>query len=197
VSVEKHRTIAIGPLIGLAGGVLLFVSLFLEWYESESDEPILTAFTVFEVLDLVLAALAIGAVVALAESLGVRLPSSGPPSRARLGLPLGAAALLLIVFQLLNDPPFIVGSDRGPELGLWLALAGALLIVAGGLLSVARISLALDIEQRRAERRQAAEPPATESEAPTAREPDVDPSTPQPPAPGRTQRPGPGPERRG
>jgi hypothetical protein len=197
VSVEKHRTIAIGPLIGLAGGVLLFVSLFLEWYESESDEPTLTAFTVFEVLDVMLALLAVGAVVALAESLGVRLPS-GPSSRVRLGLPLGAAALLLIIFQLLNDPPFIVGSDRGPEIGLWLALAGALLIVAGGLLAVARISLALDVEQRRAERRQA-EPPPTESEAPTAREPDVDPATPQPPPSGRTQRPGPGPgpERRG
>jgi hypothetical protein len=196
VSVEKHRTIAIGPLIGLAGGVLLFVSLFLEWYESEGDEPLLTAFTVFEVLDVMLALLALGAVVALAESLGFRLPSAGPSARARLGLPLGAAALVLIVFQLLNDPPFIVGSDRGPELGLWLALAGALLIVAGGLLAVARISLALDVEQRRAERRQAAEPPATESEAPTVREPGVDPAAPEPP-PGRTQGPGPGPERPG
>jgi hypothetical protein len=172
VSVEKHRTIAIGPLIGVAGGVLLFVSLFLEWYESESDEPSLTAFTVFEVLDLVLAALALGAVVALVESLGLRLPSSGKSSRARLGLPLGAAALLLILLQLLNDPPFIVGGDRGPELGLWLALAGALLIVAGGLLSVAHISLALDVEERRAERRAAAtEPPPAGSEAPTEREP--------------------------
>jgi hypothetical protein len=185
VSVEKHRTIAIGPLVGVAGGVLLFVSLFLEWYES--DDPTFTAFTVFEVLDLVLALLALGAVVALTESLGVRLPS-GSRSMARLGLPLGVAALLIIVSQLINDPPAIVGSGSGPELGMWLALAGALLIVAGGLLSVAHISVALDVEERRAERRAATEPPPAGSEAPTVRDPGTDPAEPPPPVDPRERR---------
>jgi hypothetical protein len=163
-----------GQALVIAGAVALFVSLFLDWYEGE-----ITAFTAFEVLDLVLALLALGAAVALAESLGVRM-SSGGPSLGRLGLPLGLAALLIIVSQLLNDPPAVVGSDRGPEIGLWLALAGSLLVVAGGLLSMARISLALDIEQRSAERRRAAEPPAAASEAPTSRVPPVAPDTPPP-----------------
>jgi hypothetical protein len=76
---------------------------------------------------------------------------------------------------------------------MWLALAGSLLIIAGGLLAVARVSLALDFEQR--ERRRAAEPapaepdvPPTASEAPTTRVEAVDPEAPPP---------GAGPERRG
>jgi hypothetical protein len=184
VSVERHRTIAIGPLVGVAGGVLLFVSLFLKWYESE--EPKFTAFTVFEVLDLVLAVLAFGAVVALTESLGV-LPS-GSRSRAKLGLPLGAVALAIIVSQLLNDPPAVVGEGIGKEIGLWLALAGALLIVAGGLLSVAHISLALDVDERRDERRAATEPPLAASEAPTARDPGTEPTERPPPVDPRERR---------
>jgi hypothetical protein len=186
-AVPEQRTISIGPVIGLVGGMLLFVSLFLDWYEGE-----ITAFTAFEVLDLVLALLALASIVALADALGLRLPG-GSAARARLALPLGAVALVIILTQLINDPPAIVGSDRGPEIGLWLALAGSLLIVAGGLLAVARVSLALDFEQR--ERRRAdepaaagAEPPPTGSEAPTTRVEAVDPGTPPP---------GSGPERRG
>jgi peptidoglycan/LPS O-acetylase OafA/YrhL len=187
VNVSRQRTISIGPLVGLAGGVLLFVSLFLEWWEGG-----ITAFTAFEVLDLVLALLAVGAVVALADALGLRLPGSSP-ARARLALPLGAAALLIILTQLVNDPPAIVRTDRGPEIGLWLGLAGSLLIVAGGLLAVAHISLAVDFDRR--ERRAAgdagpygSDPPAAGSEAPTTRVEAVDPDTPPP---------GQGPERRG
>jgi peptidoglycan/LPS O-acetylase OafA/YrhL len=186
-NVSEQRTISIGPLVGLVGGVLLFVSLFLSWWEGD-----VTAFTAFEVLDLLLALLALGAVVALADALGLRLPG-GSPTRARLALPLGAAALLIILTQLINDPPAIVGSDRGPEIGLWLGLAGALLIVGGGLLAVARVSLALDFEQRE-RRRAAAEPPragadapAAGSEAPTTRVEAVDPDAP-PPAGGPERR---------
>jgi hypothetical protein len=180
-----QRRISIGPLVGLVGGVLLFVSLFLDWWEGG-----VTAFTGFEVLDLLLALLALAAVVALADAVGVRLPG-GSASRARLALPLGAAALVIVLTQLINDPPAIVGSDRGPEIGMWLALAGCLLIVAGGLLAVARVSLALDFEER--ERRRAAPPAAGAEVPPTGSE---SPTTPvEPVDPGRPAA-GEGPERR-
>jgi hypothetical protein len=140
-----ERRIPVGPLIGLVGGLVLLVSLFLDWWEG------LTAFTVFEVLDLALAALALAAIAALAEALGARLPAGAPG--AGVAPPLGVAALVIVVSQLLNDPPAIVGTGRGPALGLWLALGGSLLMLAGGVLAAARISLALDLERREPARR--------------------------------------------
>lgn len=148
-----QRRISIGPLIGLVGALLLLVSLFLDWWTG------VTAFTAFEVLDLALLGLALAAVVSLAEAVGARLPS-GVALGAGLALPLGLLALLIVLSQLVNDPPAIVGHDFGHDIGIWLALAGSLLIVAGSLLSVARISLALDLERRE-------RAPAERSEDPT------------------------------
>jgi hypothetical protein len=157
--VERQRRIPVGPLIGLVGAVLLLVSLFLNWWEG------VTAFTAFEVLDLVLAGLALMAATSLAEAAGARLPSAMALGAA-LALPLGLLALLIVGSQLVNDPPAIAGSDRGHDLGVWLALGGSLLIVAGSLLTVARISLALDMQRRERPERPAAEP----EEAPTVQE---------------------------
>ena len=158
---NRQRRIAVGPLIGLLGAVLLLVSLFLNWWDG------VTAFTAFEVLDLLLAALALMAIVSLAEAAGARLPSAIALGAA-LALPFGLLALLVVFSQIVNDPPAIAGSDRGHDLGIWLALGGALLIVAGSLLSVARISLALDMERR--ERPAAREHEPVAPEAPTVRE---------------------------
>jgi hypothetical protein len=152
--VERGRHIPVGPLIGLIGAVLLGVSLFLNWWDG------ITAFTGFEVLDLLLLALALAAAVSLAEAAGARLPS-GIAVGAALALPVGVLATLIVATQLVNDPPLIVGHDVGHAIGIWLALGGSLLIVAGSLLAVARISLALDMERR--ERR----PPAADPDAPT------------------------------
>jgi hypothetical protein len=154
--VERRRRIPVGPLIGLVGAVVLAVSLFLNWWEG------VTAFTAFEVLDLLLLALALAAAVSLAEAAGARLPS-GTAVGAALALPVGVLALLIVFSQLVNDPPAIVGHGLGHDIGIWLALGGSLLMVAGSLLAVARISLALDMERR--EERRPADP-----EAPTVHE---------------------------
>jgi hypothetical protein len=145
--------------------VLLLVSLFLNWWDG------VTAFTAFEVLDLVLAGLALMAAFSLAEAAGARLPSAMALGAA-LALPIGMLAVLIVFSQIVNDPPAIAGSDRGHDLGIWLALGGALLILAGSLLSVARISLALDME-RRERAAPVADPaaePAVEHDAPTVHE---------------------------
>jgi hypothetical protein len=153
----REARIPIGPLIGLVGAVLLLVSLFLDWWEG------LTAFTVFEALDLVLALLALGAILSLAGALGAGLPEGTAPRR-ELALPLGLAAIVVVGSQLLNKPPLVVGTERGPEVGLWLALGGSLLMLAGGLLSAMRISLALDLEPRGATERGRDEPEPDEPE---------------------------------
>jgi hypothetical protein len=146
-----HGTFPIGPVLAVAGAVLLLVSLFLDWYDE------ISAWTAFEVLDLVLAALAIGTALSLLERLGV--------SRRRVGvmgagaaIPMAVAALVIVVSQILNHPP--AAQDADPEVGLWLALAATALMSLGAILATARISVALDVDRR--------EPP---SEAPTVTEP--------------------------
>jgi hypothetical protein len=162
--VRGDRKIEIGPLIAAAGAILLIVSLFLNWYDEFS------AFTVFEVLDLVLVGLALAALVSLADAAGV---ISGGPLGGGAALPLGAAALAIVASQLINHPP--AGTDRDVSLGLWLALGGSALMVGGALLATAKISLAVGVERRQRRRRPARpapEPPHAPAEARRA-EPEV------------------------
>jgi len=144
------RRIPIGPLVAGLGALVLLVSLFLDWYGE------ITAWTVFEVLDLVLAGIAIATLVSLAGALG--LPRSAVTGGALL--PLAAVALLLVVSQVLNHPPAGDGAEK--EIGIWLALGATALMLAGAVLASARISLALDVQGRE---------PAAPEEPPPAPEP--------------------------
>jgi hypothetical protein len=124
-------------LIGL-GAIILLVSLFLEWYQPNAE-----AWDVFEVWDLVLAALAVAALVAVAGRLGFGTPR---PASWLIGASL--AALVIVIYALVDPPPIVdaaggAGNGFGdPGTGLWLALAATILMTAGVLLSVARISVA-------------------------------------------------------
>lgn len=136
---EPRGRIDVGPLIAIPGALLLLVSLFLDWYE-----PGLDAWKVFEVLDLVLAAIALACLLAAADRLGAALPGARAVSRV---LPaLGILALVIVASQAINHPPAAVGEDA--DTGLWLALAGAALLALGALLSTSRISLAVNVEGR-------------------------------------------------
>jgi hypothetical protein len=136
-----HRLDA-GGVLAAIGGLALLVALFLDWYPSAS------AWTTFELVDIVLAALALAAII-------VTLPVRRPGEPAAVGLvpdrwlPLIAGgALVIVAVSLINDPPAARGSS--PEVGAWIALAGALLMTAGAVLARARISLV--ISMRSAER---------------------------------------------
>jgi hypothetical protein len=66
-----------------------------------------------------------------------------------VGTLIGALVTIVIVLsQLVNDPPAIVASGRGHAVGIWLALGGAALMVVGALLAWAHISLAVDVRPR-------------------------------------------------
>ena len=179
-----------GPLLAIPGALLLLVSLFLDWYE-----PGLDAWKVFEVLDLVLAAIALACVLAAAERLGARLPGGRAVSRA---LPaLGILALVIVASQAINHPPAAVGED--PDTGLWLALAGAALLALGAVLSTSRISLAVNVEGRGTSRAEEPEtaplaqsPPGAQRTAPRSSEPLLGGQ----PASGEPGRPSPGEEPR-
>ncbi len=127
--------INLGQGLVIIGGVVLFVSLFLNWYEGPFGQSV-SAWTAFELLDIVLAGLAI---VAVATALPLDSSSSlKRPSTEWLPW-LGVAALVLIVITLLNDPPSVHGADL--QAGAWVGLGGAILLALGGLLSNARVSL--------------------------------------------------------
>jgi hypothetical protein len=133
-SEARPTRIPIGPLVASVGAVLLVVSLFLDWYEDR------TGFTVFEVLDLLLVAAALAVVAQLAGGMGLIKPAVTP---AR-GLVVTITALVIVGSQVINHPPAAVGGDVDKELGIWLALSGAALMVAGAVLATARISLAVE-----------------------------------------------------
>ncbi len=126
------RSIEAGMLLIGAGALLLFVSLFLEWYQ-----PGIDAWEIFEVWDLVLAVLAIAALVAVASRMGF-----GPPRPSSWLIGPALAALVIVLYLLINPPPLTPDIDGDPATGLWLALAASILMAAGAMLSVARISVA-------------------------------------------------------
>ncbi len=162
---ETH--IPIGALVAAIGGVLLIVSLGLDWYGEFSG------FTSFEFLDLLLVLLALLTLAALATALGL-LPT---PLRPGTSLVVGVTALVVVLSQLINHPP--IGTERDVETGLWLGLGGAALMVAGAVLSTARIAIAVEPRDR------GAAPAVTRvEEAPTvADEPSTIADEPPPPRP--------------
>jgi hypothetical protein len=125
---SRRGRIEFGPLAAAAGAVLLLVSLFLVWYGGG-----VTAWEAFEVLDLVLAALALISIAHAAEALGVPIPVQ-VERREALAI-CGVFAVVLVLSQVLNHPPAAVGRDA--QTGQWLGLAGAGLMLVGGGLSLA------------------------------------------------------------
>jgi hypothetical protein len=132
------RKLDAAPLISALGGLILVVSLFLHWYE-----PALTAWRVFEVLDLVLATLGIAALWAGISAVAAERPLGDLALAA-----IGGAAFVVVVSQLINHPPAAQGA--GLKSGAWLALAGSALMAVGGLLGVAGVSLSVSFSPRRA-----------------------------------------------
>jgi hypothetical protein len=162
------RRVPVGPLVAAAGAILLIVSLFLDWYEGDVE-----AFTVYEFLDLLLVVLALLTVVSLAGGLGLVRPAPSPG----VSLAVALFTVSVVLSQVLNDPPAVAFNDEiGKDVGIWLALGGAVLMAVGSLLAFARISLAVE-----ARRREPAAPPRR-GDDPDPTQPLGEPDPPPPPA---------------
>ena len=163
-----------GQALVAVGAIALIVSLFLSWYE-----PGRSAWTVFEVWDIVLAAIGIAAVTAVvpARRTDVRdehiVPERWLPA-------LAGAALVIVVVSLINHPPAARGSS--PDVGAWLALAAAIVLSAGAILSRARVSLIITLRAGEQTRGAPSPPPPPEPE-PLEPEGDVEAETATQPLP--------------
>lgn len=151
-----------GQALVVLGAIALIVSLFLNWYE-----PGRSAWTVFEVWDLVLAAIGVAAIAAVVPLRRTQEADQHLVPQSWLPV-LGGAALVIVFVALVNHPPAARGV--GPELGAWIALAAAIILVAGAVLSRARISLVITL-------RSTDQPRATPAAPEPVDDPRVDPDT--------------------
>jgi len=150
------RRFEIGPLIVAVGSLVLLVSLFLDWYGD------LTAWGAFELTDVLLAALALTALVA---ALGLIAPELAWLDRRWLLVSVGAS-VVLVVAEILSPPPTVGGAD--PQTGAWIGFAASLVMLAGAVLSLGRVSFSVAIEGREPRQRVSAvdhRPPTTETGA--------------------------------
>lgn len=151
--------VPVGPLVAALGALILLISLFLDWYAG------ITGFTVFEFVDIVLLGCALLTIASLAGGMGL----VRPPVSSGVSLAVAVFTVVVVLVQIVNDPPAVVGpngADR--EIGIWLALGGTALMVAGAVFASAHISLA--IEPRRTGSPSAprgADPPAGSGERPS------------------------------
>ena len=148
----KTTRLDAGMLLIAAGAIALLVSLFFDWYSGHGGElGVSVGFTgwqSFELIDLVLAGLALAALYAVVETLALsgRIPALPPPI-APLAGPL---ALLLVLVSLIDQPPLInVAAGFDPDTGVWIALAAAAVMTIGALLTRVKISLVMTSRERR------------------------------------------------
>jgi hypothetical protein len=149
-----------GRLIAAVGAVALLVSLFLDWYgpgELGLGSAI-TAWTAFEITDLLLAVIAIATLLGMA---GLAVPTAPLPEQPSNAPPiLGGAAFALVALNMIDVPPAAQGASL--ETGAWIALGGAALMLIGGVLAVTRVSLVVSLAPRQ---------PSATDEAPLEDEP--------------------------
>jgi peptidoglycan/LPS O-acetylase OafA/YrhL len=124
-----------GMALVVLGAIALIVSLFLHWYE-----PNRSAWTVFEVWDIVLAGIGIASILSVVPIHRRDVPDEHLVPQRWLPF-LAGAALVIVVVALVNNPPAARGA--GLQVGAWLAFGAAVVLAAGAILSRARVSLVI------------------------------------------------------
>ena len=150
------RGIEAGTVVAAVGAIALLVGLFLDWYSPGGfGGDGASAWTVFEIVDLLLALLAARRPARRRERVAPSARMPALPAWTVAGA--GVAALVLVVTSLVDDPPAAVGASL--DEGIWISFGGAVLMVVGAVLERSRIRLvvtpatiAVEDETRRADR---------------------------------------------
>ncbi len=114
------RRLRHGEWIAATAGVVLFVSLFLDWYDGVSAWE---SFAASDIVFAVSALMGLGLAVAAATQ---RTPAV-PQALSALTVPVALAAALIAVIHTISIP----GGANSRDYGLWLGLAGALGVLVG------------------------------------------------------------------
>jgi hypothetical protein len=130
------RRFEVGPILVALGAIVLLVSLFLDWYGG------LTAWDAFEVVEVMLAALGVTALVIAGGLLAPELEYV-----ERRWLPAVVLGVVLIVAAEIVNPPPAAG-DQVAATGAWIAAGSALVMFGGAVLTFGRVSLAFAVEGR-------------------------------------------------
>lgn len=135
--------IRFGEMIAAGSGLLLFISLFLEWYSVDitgfrGDLPTVTGWKALGFIDILLFLIAaIAVAVAVMKALNV-MPNL-PAAPSMIVLALGGLAVILVLFRILSIPDEgagdLPGVDVGRSYGVFIALLAAAGVTLGGWLS--------------------------------------------------------------
>jgi hypothetical protein len=135
------RRFEVGPILVALAALVLLVSLFLEWYGP------LTAWDAFEVVEVLLATLA---VTALVIAVGQLAPDLDYVERRWLPAVVLAVAVL-VAAEMVDPPPAAGGEDLGA--GAWLAFGAAVVMFLGAVLTFGRVRFAVSVEGRQVRER--------------------------------------------
>jgi hypothetical protein len=123
------RRLRAGEWVAALSGAALLVSLFLPWYGTGERDT--TAWEALAAIDIVLAFVGVLGVALLLVTATQRVPAVAIALSAFVTLA-GLVGLILVLVRLADLP----GAADGREWGIWLGLAGAIGIVAGGALAM-------------------------------------------------------------
>jgi hypothetical protein len=135
------RRFEVGPILVALAALVLLVSLFLDWYGP------LTAWEAFEVVEVLLAALA---VTALVIAVGQVAPDLDYLERRWLPAVVLAIAVL-VAAEMINSPP--AAGDEELGVGIWLAFGAAIVMFIGTVLTFGRVRFAVSVEGRQVRER--------------------------------------------
>jgi hypothetical protein len=136
--------IRFGEMIAAGAGLVLILSLFLEWYSVDikgfgGNLPTVTGWKALGFIDILLFLIgAIAIAIAVMKAMNV-LPKGLPASPGLIVLALGGLAFVLVLFRIISIPDEgagnLPGVDIGRSFGVFLALLAAAGVTLGGWLS--------------------------------------------------------------